>query len=151
MNLPRIDTGANDFEIRLWMGSMIDPDQMIFLRKSDTSVFAQTYDYNANFDSLEYFKLTHTYQGALLRQFADSLQKVDFSKMISQDQIENFRDNVADGITYLLEVATPKYYKLITYHCPERFAKTEINNKKFIDLVLALDQHLHFYSPICAL
>jgi hypothetical protein len=150
MALPRIDTGVSDFELRLWTGSMIDPDQMIVLRKSGTNVTARKFNYKVSFDSLKHFKQTDTYQNDSLSRFADSLQNVDFSKIISQEEIENFRDNIADGIIYFLEVATPKYYKLVTYHCPEHFAKAEPNNKKFLDLVLALDRHLHFYSPICA-
>jgi len=150
MNLPRIDTGVKGFELRIWTGSMIDPDQMVLLRKSETVTIAQKFDYNSNFDSLEYYKLTNPYSNAALTRFVDSLQKVDFTTMLSQNEIQDFQVNVADGITYHMEIATPKYYKLVTYHCPEYFAKTEANNKKFVDLILAVDKHLHFYLPTCS-
>ncbi len=80
----------------------------------------------------------------------DSLNSYDFENLLSQDEIESFTDNVADGVTYTMEIATSKYYKLLTYHCPERFAKTEINNKKFLDLILLIDKYIHFWLPICS-
>ena len=150
MSLPRMDTGVNNFELRLWTRSRIDPDNMVVLRISDTNVIAEKFNYNTSADSLEHFKLSDTYHNAILTQFADSLQKVDFSKMISQNEIKNFHDNIADGIRYYMEIATPKYYKLVSYHCPGHFAKTEANNKNFLNLIMALDSHLHFYSPICS-
>jgi hypothetical protein len=149
MGLPRIDTGVNGFEIRLWTSSMIDPDEMVVLRKVDSVVTAQKYNYNAGFDTVEHFKLMAKYQDTSITQLIDSIQQIDFTKMISQDEIEGFDDNMADGMTYHLEVSTPKYYKLLTYHCPDHFAKTEINNKKFMDIVLLLDKEFHIYSPIC--
>lgn len=69
--------------------------------------------------------------------------------MISQDQIKNFKDNIADGVTYNLEISTKNKYKLIRYRCPEYYSKTEINNKKFTDILLLLDQYFHFWSPKC--
>ncbi|RYE36195.1 MAG: hypothetical protein EOP48_29795 [Sphingobacteriales bacterium] len=150
MNLPRIDTGVKGFELRIWTGSMIDPDQMVLLRKSDTITIAQKFDYNSNFDSLEHYKIINSYNSNELTRFVDSLQKLDFTTMVSQNEIQGFNDNVADGMTYYMEISTPKYYKLVAYHCPEHFAKSEANNKKFVDLLLAVDKHVHFYSPICS-
>jgi hypothetical protein len=69
--------------------------------------------------------------------------------MISQDEIPNFEYNVADGVTYTMEIATRKYYKVLKYHCPEKFALKEINNRKFVDLIFMIDKHLHFYIPFC--
>lgn len=150
MGLPRIDTGVNEFELRIWTGSMIDPDQMVLLRKSDTGTIAQKFAYNLSFDRLEHYELIKAYRSDTLTQYVDSLKNVDFKSIISQNEIANFRDDIADGITYHLEVATPTFYKLITYHCPERFAKTEINNKRFLALIFSIDRHVHFYSPICS-
>lgn len=107
MHLPRIDTGSNNFELRIWTNSMIDPDQMVLVRKFGTTVLGQKFDYNSSFDSLEYYKLSDTYQNIALTQFVDSVQKIDFTKMLSQNEIENFEDNIADGITYHLEISTP--------------------------------------------
>src|SRR5688572_5379419 len=71
MNLPRIDTGVRSFELRIWTGSMFDPDQLVLLRKSDTVTIAQKFDYNLNFDSLEHYKLTNTFGNRSLTQFVD--------------------------------------------------------------------------------
>ena len=151
MNLPRINTGVKGFEIRVWTGSMIDPDQMVLLRKSDTGTIAQRFDYKTSFDSLEHYELIQTYKSDTLTQYVDSLTNFDFKAMISQNEIDDFRNNIADGITYHMEISTPTFYKLITYHCPERFAKTDLHNKRFLDLILAIDSHVRFYSPICSL
>ncbi len=150
MGLPSIDTGAKEFELRIWTGSMLDPDQMVLLRKVDSVTIAQKFDYKSYIDTLKHYKLTKTYQHTTLTKFVDSLQEIDFRTMPSQNEIAGFKDNVADGVTYHLELATPKYYKLVTYHCPEHFAKSEVNNKKFLDLILAIDRYLHFYSPVCS-
>jgi len=78
----------------------------------------------------------------------DSLRAMQLDKLISQKQIPNFIDNVADGVTYDLEIATKDNYKLLTYHCPEYFGKSEVNNKKFVDFIKLMDRYYHFWLPI---
>jgi hypothetical protein len=152
MILPRLDTGVIGTDIRLWITSMADPDLVITLSITDTSVYAQKFDFYLSPDGVVHFKKTDKgFGGDSLQLLVEELNSVDFQKMISQSEIENFNDNIADGINYNLEIATSKYYKLLTYHCPEHFAKTEINNKKFLDVIFMLDRHLHFYSPICSI
>jgi hypothetical protein len=149
INLPRIDTGMNGFEIRLWTSSMIIPNLIVVVRETDTVLLSQKIEYYMSPDSAAHYKLYNNQQTGSLRILLDSLQHYDFAKMISQNEIENFTDNLADGITYHLEISNSKYYKLLTYHCPEHFAKLEPNNKLFLEIILLLDRHLHFYSPVC--
>jgi hypothetical protein len=151
MNLPRIDTGIKGFELRIWTGSMLDPDQMILVRKSDSGIIGQKFDYTSYSYNLDSYTLKENYQNKAITQLVDSLQMIDFRGMISQNEIPNFIDGIADGITYHLEVATPTYYKLVTYHCPEHFGKIENNSKKFLDLLLLIDNHIKFYPSICSL
>jgi hypothetical protein len=151
MNLPKLDTGVYGTKIRLWITSMFTPHLLVTLNITDTSVTAQKFDYYEDPDGIVHFKPSQKgIGGDSLQLLAEELEDIDFTKMISQVEIANFDNNVADGIYYNLEVATSKYYKLLTYHCPEHFAKTEYNNKKFLDIIFMLDRHLHFYSPICA-
>jgi len=151
MNLPKLDTGVTGTTIRLWITSMITPHLLVTLNITDTSIKAQKFDYYLSDDKLAYFTPSlRGFGGDSLQLLAEELNTIDFSKMISQSEITGFNDNVADGVNYNLEIATSKYYKLLTYHCPEHFAKTESNNKNFLDVIFILDRHLHFYSPICA-
>jgi hypothetical protein len=130
---------------------MMIPHLLVTVNITDTSVTAQKFDYYLSDDGLVNFKPSQRgFGGDSLQLLVEELNEIDFTKMISQSEIASFNDNVADGITYNLEIATSKYYKLLTYHCPEHFAKTDPNNKKFLNIVFILDRHLHFYSPICA-
>jgi hypothetical protein len=151
MGLPRIDTGVNGFELRIWTASMIDPDNLVVLRKLNHTTIAQLFDYKYSSDSVQHYKMTQSYNNSMLNKFADSLAQISFSSFLSQNEIPGFQDNIADGMTFHMEIAKPGYYKLLTYHCPERFAKRDSNNKKFLDLLMAADKHLHFYSPVCGL
>ena len=130
---------------------MIIPHRLITLNITDTSVSAEKFDFY--FDDSDRIHATlpqKEFGEDSLQLMAEELKTFDFKKMISQAEIENFIDNVADGINYDLEIATCKYYKLVSYHCPEHYAPTEANNKKFLNIILMLDRHLHFYSPVCA-
>jgi len=152
MNLPKLDTGVSGTKIRLWITTIMTPHLLVTLNITDTSVTAQKFDYYLSEDGLAHYKPSQRgFGGDSLQSLVEKLNDIDFTKMISQSEIADLKDNVADGINYNLEIATSKYYKLLTYHCPEHFAKTEPNNKKFLDLIFILDRHLHFYSPICAL
>jgi hypothetical protein len=151
MNLPKLDTGVNGIKIRLWITSMITPHCLVTLNITDTSVTAQKFDYYLNADGRINYKPSERGMGGdSLQLLVEEINNIDFKKIISQKEIENFEDNMADGVNYDLEISNSKFYKLISYHCPEHFAKTEPNNKKFLDIIFMLDRHLHFYSPICA-
>ena len=71
----------------------------------------------------------------------DSLKNIDFGKLISQNKIENFKDDVDDGTVYTLEISYAGFYKILQYHSPEEFAKNEINNKRFLNLIKLLEKY----------
>lgn len=149
LNLAPIDKGVDSFEMRLWVGSMFVEHDLIDLKYTDTCWVAQKIRYYKSEDGLTHFKHEKINPGISLKLLIDSLKQVQLDKIISQEEIPNFVDNVADGVTYNLEIATKGTYKLLTYHCPEVFSKTEINNKKFLDVVFLVDKYFHFWSPIC--
>ncbi|XVJ67170.1 MAG: hypothetical protein HEQ40_13755 [Lacibacter sp.] len=152
LNLTPIDKGVDSFEIRIWVGSMFVEHDLIILKYLDTSWLTQKIRYYKSEDGVTHFKNEKILKPTIsLTSLIDSLKQVQLDKLISQEEIPNFTDNVADGVTYNLEFATKGTYKLLTYHCPEHFAKTEINNKKFLDLVLLIDKYFHFWSPICSI
>ena len=147
MGLDKIYNGVDSFEIRLRIVSMIKPNRMIIVKKSNQVVTSQDFSYDYSSDNKLSFKAGKIIQNNSYPILIDSLSNYD---LLSQDEIDNFVDNVADGVTYTMEIATSKYYKLLSYHCPEHFANTEENNRKFLNIVLLLDKYLHFYSPICS-
>jgi hypothetical protein len=151
LNLAQIDKGVDSFEMRIWVGSMFVEHDLIILKYADTSWLTQKIRYYKSEDGVIHFKNEKIKPTITLPLLIDSLKQMHLDKLISQEQIPNFEDNVADGVTYNLEISTKGNYKLLTYHCPEHFAKTEINNKKFLDLVLLVDKYFRFWSPICSI
>lgn len=151
LNLTPIDKNVDSFEMRIWIGSMFVEHDLIILKYADTSWLTQKIRYYKNEDGVTHFKNEKIIPTISLPLLIDSLKQMQLDKLLSQEQIPNFVDNVADGVTYHLEIAAKGSYKLLTYHCPEHFAKTEINNKKFLDLILLVDKYFHFWSPICSI
>lgn len=150
MGLDNIYNGVDGFEIRIWIVSMIKPNRVFIIKKSNQGTTSQSFSYEYSSENKLTFNAGKTIQDDSYLALMDSLKSYDFENLLSQDEIESFTDNVVDGVTYTMEIATSKYYKLLTYHCPERFAKTEINNKKFLDLILLIDKYIHFWLPICS-
>jgi hypothetical protein len=152
LNLTPIDKGVDSFEMRIWVGNMFVEHDLIILKYLDTSWLTQKIRYYQSEDGVTHFKNEKVSKPSIsLQLLIDSLKEVQLDKLISQEEIPNFIDNVADGVTYHLEVATKENYNLLTYHCPEYFAKAEVNNRKFLDLVLLLDKYFHFWTPICSI
>ena len=152
LNLPSIEKGVDSFEMRIWVGSIFVEHELIILKYSDTSWQTQKIRYYKSEDGVTHFKNEKIIKPTLsLPLLIDSLKQINLDKFISQEEISNFVDNIADGITYNLEIATKGSYKLFTYHCPEHFAKNEINNKNFLDLLLLVDKYFHFWSSICSI
>lgn len=148
MGLDNIYNGIDSFEIRLWIVSMIKPNRLFIIKKSNQEVTSQDFSYDYSADNKLTFKAGKIIQNNSYPILIDSLSNYNFESLLSQDEIDNFVDSVADGVTYTMEIATSKYYKLLSYHCPEHFANTETNNKHFLNIVFLLDHYLHFYVPI---
>jgi hypothetical protein len=150
MDLGKIYNGVDSFEIRLWIVSMLNPNRMVQLKKSNQLITSQEFTYDYSPDNKLSIRAGKIIQNNSYQILVDSLKFYGFESLLSQEEIDNFVDNIADGVTYTMEIATSKYYKLISYHCPEHYAKTEENNRHFLNIVLLLDNYLHFYSPICS-
>ena len=150
LNLTPIENGVDSFEMRIWVGSMLVEHDLVILKYIDTSWLTQKIRYYKSEDGVTHFKKEKLAKPTIsLALLIDSLKQMQLEKIVSQEEIPNFVDNVVDGVTYNLEIATKGNYRLLTYHCPEHFAKTESNNKKFLDLVILVDKYFHFWSPIC--
>jgi hypothetical protein len=150
MGLDKLDTGIKGIGLRLWITGIMDTSLLISINIIDSVVHAQKIFYYVTADGLAHFKKKD--KQFLLdssRILDKQLAEIDFYSMITQQDIPTFVDNIGDGVFYDLEVSTSAYYKLISYHCPESFAKSEINNRQFLDFILKLDDYFHFYSFEC--
>ena len=145
-----VEPNAKDsFILRLWITSMVIPHQMIELRKGEDGWISKKYDYYDETDDKVMFKNIPLKGQSSLNTLVDSLRQIDFAALISQEDIRGFVDNVADGVTYHMEIIKPSLYKRLTYHCPETFYSSEINNKRFVDILMVLDKYFLFFSPKC--
>ena len=88
----------------------------------------------------------------LLPEPKDSLVKFLSSDRVlnlpSQYAIPGFIDNIGDGQGIFVEIATKKFYKALSYHCPEHFVN-EKNNREFMIIVNYLNRYFHCYNPWC--
>ncbi len=150
LKLTPIDKGVDSFEIRIWVSNVFIEKDLIVLSYTDSIWKALRFSYYKSPDGLIFSKPVNIKRPEIsLHLLVDSLREIQFDKLLSQNEIPGFVDNVADGVWYSVEIATKGSYKQLTYHCPERFAKTEINNKKFLDLIFLLNRYYHFWMPIC--
>jgi hypothetical protein len=144
-----VPTVDDSFVLRLWITSMMKPDHMIELRKSGKDWITKKFIYYHEPDERLMFKEVPVELISTLNPMIASLKRIDFNHLISQEQIKGFQDNVADGITYNLEVFQSGRYKKLTYHCPEFYYSKEENNRRFVDILMLLDKHFMFYSSVC--
>ena len=149
LNLTPINQSVDSFEIRIWVSSVFVENDLIILKYDDSSWQTQKIRYYESEDGVLHSKNEKIVKPNIdFPLLIDSLRAMQLDKLISQKQIPNFIDNVADGVTYDLEIATKDNYKLLTYHCPEYFGKSEVNNKKFVDFIKLMDRYYHFWLPI---
>ena len=144
-----VPSDKDSFVLRLWVTSMVKPNRVIELRKFAGQWQGKQFDYYEESDGRLFYKQVKQKDTTLAPAIIDSLHQIDFLQLVSQDQIQGFSDNVADGQTFHMEVFMPFRYKLLRYHCPESYYSKESSNKGFVDILMLLDKHFHFYMPLC--
>lgn len=136
LNLHRIDRGVDSFEFRLWLSNQ-EYETVYIVRFADNEWLATVTDYwvrQPNIGEKGYTGQKYPYRGihAIVDssrtkrmtlsityvRFLDSLQTYDIENIPSQKDIPGFKDLVADGFTYAIEISTRRYYKLLSYHSP---------------------------------
>ncbi len=161
LNFPRLDKGVDSLSIRIWISGMIIPHDVISLSYSNGNWFATKTYYWTSFPQIgeKGYKGGITIEG-MTQMILDSSNtfrikpNIPFSKLVdtiqyfnilnipNQNEIPNFRDRVVDGFEYTIEIATKTYYKIISYHCPDVYAKEEINNKKVAEFLKFVSRSL---------
>ena len=61
-----------------------------------------------------------------MTDFISALQAINFTTLISQNEIKDFTDNVDDGVRYTLEITIGKSYNVFQYHSRESFSDKDI-------------------------
>jgi len=131
LNLPQINQGVDSFELRIWHGITIaTPNQLIILKYQESAWRLSLTNYwisheweggrpkNVVFDS----SFSQSLQvSSSISRLVDSINEFRLDTFPSQKEIPNFRDRVADGMFYDIEIATPHYYKAISYNNPQRY------------------------------
>lgn len=148
LNFPNVNERNQGLDVRIWASSMVVPMDAVRVYISDTGQSYKRYSYQVIGDS------TVSYTAAEIRndsiaELGKLLDTLDFSGYISQEDIPEFEDLIADGMTYTMEFRKEGYYKILVYHCPDYFAKKEFNNRKFLALLKLIDQYVPIYRPLC--
>lgn len=148
MNLSQLESSEDSFELRLWVSTMfVEKDLMVLgckhgvwnskrivYRKIDDSITSKEVIIQSDYP---------------LPKLVDSLKSINFKEFPSQNEIQGFVDNIADGAYYNLEIKLDNIHKIISYHCPESFAKNDPYNRHFLSIIKLLDKYFNFYSPVC--
>ena len=135
--LSRIDSGVDSIELRIWNKSaIINLHQLTILNYKDSGWHLTRTTYWSNtvwnldnskitIDSSETKQLDSKIPYTAV---ADTIAKYRLDTIPTQTQIPNFEDRTADGTTYVIELATNKYYKSLSYSNPKFY--TELNHQK---------------------
>ncbi len=146
-NLPYINKGVDSFELRIWVNSMIIPHFATILRFSQDKWNAYDYMYYENGKGIDSTIIKKRGLPNDIAKLTAYLCNEDVLNLPSQDAIPNFHDNIADGQTCFIEIATKNFYKALDYHCPEHF--NDSYNKKFMEVINFINRYLPVYTPLC--
>jgi len=125
---------SDSFSIRLWTSGMFGYGLHTFVKEKNKW---QTHSYEYRLDSsLEEIKIKPKIS---LTGFVTALQAINFTTLISQNEIKDFIDNVDDGVIYTLEITIGKSYKVFQYHSPDSFSDKD--NKTFSEIISLITKY----------
>jgi hypothetical protein len=146
LNIPQINKGVDSFELRIWHGMTIaQPKHLITLKYQNSKwhLFETNYwiryewengsPQDVIFDSSFVQSLPIPFN---ISSLVDSIFHFGLDSFPSQHEIPEFRDRVADGMFYAIEIATPQYYKALAFSNPERY--TDAYNRRITQLLISL-------------
>jgi hypothetical protein len=147
LDLLELNKAVDSFNLRVWQTSMISPQTAVDFAFNNKKWSATIVDFYNGSEIVDSFK-TRDCSSKITPILIDQLTSYDFISIPSQDDIPNFQDKMADGVTYTIEISTKRFYKLLIYHCPNKYAN-EPNNKRILELIHLLDTYFEFYKPFC--
>ena len=155
LNLPPIDKGVDSFEIRIWHGiSIATPKWLVVLRYQDSVWNLMTKSYWIRYLATDGVSgkvvldscFTKTLRVPFnISNLVDSIRQFRIETFPSQLEIPGFVDKVSDGLSYQIELATPKFYKAIGYRNPFRYH--DVNNQKVARLITMMNDIGVFSMP----
>jgi hypothetical protein len=147
--LPRLDHGVDSFELRVWKEMAIVDLNFVTIvsfknsswHLSETTYWKQFTDDIRNFkiDSLE----TRWFTPKISNQaIVDSVTSFRLDTIPTQWQTPNFRNRTADGSTYVIEIATKRFYKRLSYSNPKIYQ--EVNHQKIMAFLNFCSRNFNF-------
>jgi hypothetical protein len=154
LNLSQLDKGVDSFELRIWNDGIFIENDLYILKYGKSGMMATNIRYGTRypkpnekvFDTIspditsliiDSFKTKRIFSIANSKLILDTIKSFYLDTIPSQNQIPNFSDNIADGFSFTIELATKNSYKILYYHCPEYYSsKGEINSKKIEKFLL---------------
>lgn len=132
LGIPKINQGVDSFELRIWHGITIaTPNQLITLKYQDSAWHLSLTDYWISYDWENGRQKNIVFDSSFSQSLQvpsaisgiiDSINQFRIDTFPSQKEIPNFRNRVADGMFYEIELATPYYYKAINYYNPNYYS-----------------------------
>ena len=147
LRLPQLNKGIDSFNLRIWQSSMISRNTVINLSYTNKNWLATTTDFYKGLGKIDSFK-TSDISSKITSTLTDSIRSFNFINIPSQYDIPGFYDKMNDGVGFSIEILNKRFYKMIIYHCPNRYP-LEPNNKRIMDLIYLLDNYFNFYTPYC--
>lgn len=154
LNLPTINRGVDSFELRLWSSlSITDIRNVIILRFSggrwhctESQYWVETIDEMGvnsalSADSIQTKKVLPAIP---YKDLLDSIKHYEIWNIPTQQDIPDFVDRTADGMTYTLEIAQPHKYYSVTYRNPQAY--TDPANEKFNALLKFLSRSINVFT-----
>jgi hypothetical protein len=147
LNISPITNGVDSFELRIWHGLSIATPQWLVILKNQDSAWLLThtdywFDYQWTNGKPAKVLLDSSFTKSLavpsnIFRIVDSIRQLKLDTFPSQNEIPGFQDNVADGVFYQIEIATPTFYKAVRYGNPNRY--TDTNNQQMSKLITMLN------------
>jgi hypothetical protein len=148
LNLPQINQGVDSFELRVWYGIAIaSPNQLITFRYQKPNWTISKTDYWLSYDwengsptkILFDSSVSYSWQAtSLAGEMINCVQEFRLDTFPNQKDIPGFDDKVADGTFYQIEIATPNYYKAVSYRNP--FHYSDIYNQRMGKFIKGLNK-----------
>jgi hypothetical protein len=154
LNLSQLDKGVDSFELRIWNDGIFTENNLYILKYGKSGMIATNIKYQTRYPKpnekvydttspditsliIDSFITKRIFSVVNSNLILDTIKSFQLDTIPSQNQIPNFSDNIVDGFSFTIELATKHSYSILHYHCPEYYAsKGEINNKKIEKFLL---------------
>lgn len=130
LKIGRIDNGFDSLQIRIWVGSAFSYSKVAVFKcaagswTSSLITFIPHYfnegHFKENRDSVSYFETNSVTPAKAInwQGFTEKLYDCDIMDLPDQQYLKGY-EHSTDGVTYTVEIATQKKFRIYSYHDPE--------------------------------